>query len=1077
MMKSHSRCRVSGVVAGAVVLTLSLLSAGCVSDELFPEDAGSDEVTSDSVQTEVEETDGEGTDMPDAAVTEPGSASTDVSTDEEMPPEPDAGSDEVGTDTETDASTPLPQVAEDSGTPPMLGAVVELVGTEPVHQATDVEPGADVTLHFDRPVVAGAGEISILDTLNTALAEAVDVTDETLVTFAGSSVIIDWATTLGTSTGYSVVVEPGAIVAEDGSEFVGLSVAGEYAFVTRAAEPVTLDVTNPSTGDIDVELDTDISLVFSEDVVPGGEGAISIVDATTSEIVQTVLIGDFTAVDVTGPLVSVDLPRDLAYATEYYVVVDANAVVSEQGAPFMGFSDPGTLSFTTVAAPEVTLTTTTPADGAVDVDPTTPLVFTFNEDVVSGEGSIRVSPASGGADVVVDVADPAVEFTEDTVVVRLPVSLAEGEQYSVSIEAGAIVSTVGGIYAGLAASELSFTTALTPPDPLLLTSTQPAAGATDVPVDSDIVLEFNQDVRLGAGNISVYAEGVMEPLEVVAASSAQVTLSGPTATIDLERALNGGSLHYVLVSAGSFESLDGASFAGISEVDTFSFTTEETFRITTLAPADGATDVEPGVDLVLTFSEDIELGDGNIEVYRASGDVLLERVPLSDAERVQVSGPSLAIDLDHLMASDTEYYVRVDGGAISSVASGIVFEGIATTTGWNFRTAAVAFPGDVSAGLVLWLDAAYEPSLESASGVRRWADRSGLNNDVAQAVAGERPAFVASAIGDLGAVRFDGNDDWLVADDGFDFTAFDGFVVWQSSLAPNGGQRRSLIVNGDNLELNHDHWVEGARNAVSSCVGSSCTWFDSRFRPSPSVDKPTLWSFGFDAVTTSVISSVDGGIPVFNTGPNALPTPAGEPLSVGGNRDRCTTDDGCHFTGDIAEIVLYSRRLSQAERLAVVASLRSKWSLDQPRCGADETRGANGYCYYYGTNVLNWSQARDACVARGAGWHLATARTQLDHEQATARISGTDVWIGASDSEVPETWRWLNDTLNFWNGLSAAEGGVVANGAFAKWRSDEPSGGSAESCGRYNLDADEGWTWADSKCDSTIPYLCEGPGD
>ncbi len=1059
----------SRFAGAAVLLTMQALLPSCATNDLFPK------------QSPVSESDDVSDSEPDGVevgTTEQIDASaTDVAPTTGEPPEamlPDAGV--VGEPSSDDPEPTAPQ--QDAGVGDASGALM-LLSTVPANNATNVEPDVDVLLQFDRNIAAGAGTISVLDTLNEAVADTVDVTDADHVSIDGSLLTIRWAATLGTSTSYSVVIDSGAIVAEDGSEFVGLGTIGELSFSIRAPTPVLLEATNPSTGDVDVELDADIALVFSEGVVPGGQGAISIIDADTLESVQSVLIGDLTAVNVVGPLVSVDLPHNLAYSTVYYVSMDAGAVVSEQGAPFAGFDDASTLTFETVSAPAITLSGTTPANGAVGVDPATALVFTFSEAVVAGSGKIRVSPVSGTGDVVLDIRDPAVEFTEDTVVVGLQPPLEQDREYAVEIDATAIQSTVGGAFSGLAATDLTFTTALAPPDPLLLVSTDPTTGATNVPVDSDLVFTFNQDVRLGAGNISVYAEGVMEPLTVVPVGAPEVTLNGASVSIDLVPPLAGGSPHYVLVSAGSFESLAGASFAGLSDPDAFTFVSEETFRIVSQQPADGATDVEPGTHLTLTFSEDIDVNDGDIAIYRASDDALLERVPLVDAQRVDIADATLTINMNHLLDDDREYYVRLDAGAITSLDASATFEGITTKTAWNFRTMSVEPPGGVSSGLVLWLDADYDASLRKADGVRHWADRSGQNHDVAQPAAAERPGFVAAGIGGRGSVRFDGTDDWLVGDTGFDFTGLDGFVVWQSSQPQDGSQRRSLIVNGKNLELNYDHATSGARGAASSCIGgSSCTWFDTRFRPQPTANKATLWNFAFDPVTTSLSSSVNGGIPIYNSGPSSQPTGANDPISVGGNRDLCTSDNGCHFPGDIAEVILYSRRLSQAERLAIVAWLRDKWSLSLPQCGGDETLGANGYCYYYSASTVTWATARDTCVGRGDGWHLVTARTALDHSEATARFGDTDhVWLGSSDSEVPGTWRWLNDTLNFWTGLAATDGGEAVNSAYTHWRSGEPSGGSAESCGRYTLDADEGWTWADSKCESSLSYLCEGPGD
>ena len=50
-----------------------------------------------------------------------------------------------------------------------------------------------------------------------------------------------------------------------------------------------------------------------------------------------------------------------------------------------------------------------------------------------------------------------------------------------------------------------------------------------------------------------------------------------------------------------------------------------------------------------------------------------------------------------------------------------------------------------------------------------------------------------------------------------------------------------------------------------------------------------------------------------------------------------------------------------------------------------------------------------------------------------------DAWIGANDLGVEGTWRWINDGVPFWRGLST--GGAVLS-QFARW-----GGGRRRSCG------------------------------
>jgi methionine-rich copper-binding protein CopC len=509
-----------------------------------------------------------------------------------------------------------------------------------------------------------------------------------------------------------------------------LSQVGELVFSTIPPDEIELVSTLPGNGATDVALDADITFTFDGDVSPGPSGYLTVFDAKDDSVVETILVGDTTVVLFDGDTITVDLPTDLTYSTEYFVTLDPDAVQSPDGATFDGFADESVLSFTTLAPPELVLASTGPADDAVDVDPDTPLVFTFSEAVAAGSGTISIVESSGGSVVeTVDITDSAIAISDDTVTVDLSATLANASEYFVLIDAGAVRSLLGADFIGITdPAAFSFTTAAAPPLPLTLASTTPANGAVDVAASTNLVLTFSEDVRVGTGNVSIYeADGSL--FEVISVTGGQVMSSGPAVTIDPGGTLRGTTVYYVLITAGAFESLAGAAFAGISDPTAFRFTTENTFSLVSLAPADDATGVSVAANLELSFSEPVELGSGAIRVVRTSGSAVLEAITLPDA-RVTVASNVVTVDLDRLLDASTAYHILVDAGAVQAVGGGDVYQGTSTATQWNFTTGNVTKPGSVAAGLVLWLDADYAASIKTPSAVRFWADRSGQHNDV-----------------------------------------------------------------------------------------------------------------------------------------------------------------------------------------------------------------------------------------------------------------------------------------------------------------------------------------------------------
>jgi hypothetical protein len=140
-----------------------------------------------------------------------------------------------------------------------------------------------------------------------------------------------------------------------------------------------------------------------------------------------------------------------------------------------------------------------------------------------------------------------------------------------------------------------------------------------------------------------------------------------------------------------------------------------------------------------------------------------------------------------------------------------------------------------------------------------------------------------------------------------------------------------------------------------------------------------------------------------------------------------------------------------------------------PNCGALETLGPNGNCFFAVNERLTWSNARATCRQRGADWDLTSIRS-LAVNQFLAGFTTQETWAGGSDATTEGTWRWANDRAIFWRG---SETGRAVNGAYANWNSDEPNGGAGSDCMRYTPDL--AGRWADLECDSLRRAVCEGP--
>lgn len=139
-----------------------------------------------------------------------------------------------------------------------------------------------------------------------------------------------------------------------------------------------------------------------------------------------------------------------------------------------------------------------------------------------------------------------------------------------------------------------------------------------------------------------------------------------------------------------------------------------------------------------------------------------------------------------------------------------------------------------------------------------------------------------------------------------------------------------------------------------------------------------------------------------------------------------------------------------------------------PVCGEDEIAGPNGHCYLLVVAPLTWDAARSNCQRRGVGWDLTSIRSAAD-SAFVMTLRTQETWIGGSDGSAEETWAWVDDGIEFWQG--EGPGGRALNGAFVNWFEDEPNGSLTSDCMRMLDDS----RWADFECSELRPSLCEGP--
>ena len=319
------------------------------------------------------------------------------------------------------------------------------------------------------------------------------------------------------------------------------------------------------------------------------------------------------------------------------------------------------------------ITTTTPADDAVDVSAGINLEANFNDNIVIGTGNITlVNLTDGSGDIVIDVTDSsqvAVASSGFSLVIDPSGNLGDATEYAVQFDAGSIIDDAGNPFGGISdTTTWSFTTAVPDTTAPTLLSLRAADGTEDVSAGTNLEATFSEPIKMSSGNITLVDTGDGSDTRVIAVTDGtQITIDGETLIIDPADDL-GNEMSYALqIAATAIEDLAGNSFAGISDDITWNFTTAE-------APPEG-----------LVYREDFEVPDvsgTNLTDYskvapagwvRHAGAFAADRAGIVD----KATGAFIDPDPDNNQAYAFRYTrgpgLTTDEGVITTITNGTTY--------------------------------------------------------------------------------------------------------------------------------------------------------------------------------------------------------------------------------------------------------------------------------------------------------------------------------------------------------------------------------------------------------------------
>ena len=464
---------------------------------------------------------------------------------------------------------------------------------------------------------------------------------------------------------------------------------------TNTGGAPTLQSTTPADGATNVPAGQDLTLNFSE-TVQAGTGDITLRNADTNAVIETIPANDAGRVTFNGSTVTIDPTADLPQNTNVSVQIDATAIRDVEGNFYAGISDNTTFNFNTGTANTgsgPTVVSRTPQDGATNVPADQDITLTFSESVQAGTGNVTLRNVDTNTVIeTIPIGDARVSFSGSTVTIDPAGDLPQNANVAVRIDPTAIRNAQGETFAGFGNdTDFNFRTGdgtNTGSGPTVVSRT-PQDNATNVPADQDITLTFDETVQAGSGTITLRNTDTDTVIETIAVTDAsRVTFSGSTVTINPTNDLPRNANVAVRIDPNAIRNAQGETFAGFGNDTDFNFSTGNadtgapTLQSTT--PADNAMNVPAGQDLTLTFSETVRAGTGNVTLRNTDTNQVIEAIPINDP-RVTFSGSRVTVNPAGNLPQNASVAVRVDAGAIEDV-QGNAFAGINDDAIFNFRT-------------------------------------------------------------------------------------------------------------------------------------------------------------------------------------------------------------------------------------------------------------------------------------------------------------------------------------------------------------------------------------------------------
>jgi hypothetical protein len=231
----------------------------------------------------------------------------------------------------------------------------------------------------------------------------------------------------------------------------------------------------------------------------------------------------------------------------------------------------------------------------------------------------------------------------------------------------------------------------------------------------------------------------------------------------------------------------------------------------------------------------------------------------------------------------------------------------------------VAFTPRNISSIALWLDASDSASITTATGVSEWRDKSGNGRNFTQTTENNQPALTANARNGRAVLTFDGTNDSLSGPAGFSLTSTHSvFAV----VNPTVRKIAAIISGSVNTEFTYGDGSSSFSGSKFAVFGVARAVYGGGTITTAAYQVVSVVCSGGTLPSNLSMWTNGAGGPVSTETAGTAPVAAiTAPITIG------TLLGSQFWNGVIAEVVIYGRTLSTADRQSVERWLGRKWGI------------------------------------------------------------------------------------------------------------------------------------------------------